>query len=688
MLTSTASQVVPADYPPRFWLLTGLAFLVSLALCISLVFLLERTRAQERRQIAADMAHLHAREIGDRLERALSMTFALGAVVRQGNGKIDQFEQLAVEMIRSSGGFGALQYAPDGVIRQIVPLAGNERALGFSPLNDPVQRLEANKAINTRALVLTGPFTLIQGGLGVVGRYPVFLDEGTSRERFWGLMQVLIRINELIDKTSLATLDASGHRYELWRYSPQNGERQVFARNSETPLGETVRAVIRVPGGEWFLDVEAGQGAPWVYLVVGECLVAILVSLLAAGAVAVLLREPIRLQHEIEVRRLTEAELQRSSERLLEIINTMDAGLVLWNREQRLLAWNKAFEKMFPGVIPALQVGATRQEVIRLMLDSGVVDREEFSSSGDWNRMGAWDRRTDDGRIIAMQRLPTSDGGRLVLYFDVTEARRAASVLARNDRMASLGKLVAGVAHEVNTPIGNSLMVASSVLHRVNEMEKGLAEGQLRRSVLESFLSMVRESDEILLRNLTRAAELVQHFKQVAVDQVSDRRRTFDLATTLEEIVNTLGLRIKHSRHQIKLDLVPDTRMDSFPGALGQIVTNLVENSLLHAFPDQRNGTMWLVTRPLDEHRVELVFRDDGIGIPGENLPHIFDPFYTTRLGQGGSGLGLSIVLNLVRDLLGGEIEVDSRVGEGCCFRLFLPYQAPPRQDGARNDES
>ena len=526
-------------------------------------------------------------------------------------------------MINTYGGIAALQLAPGGVIEKIVPLAGNERALGFNPLLDPVQGFEAQRAIDTRRLTLAGPFELVQGGFGVVGRYPVFLPDKRGDERFWGLVQVIVRIPDLLAVTSLGQMEAAGYRYTLWRIDPATGERVVFARTSDEPLRAPVDAVIRVPEGRWALSVEDSGTGTSALVLAGEGLVALLLSLLVAGATLMLLREPLLLQREIDERRAVQEEMQRAA---------------------------------------------------------GDMTEDATAAANDWDALGAWDRLLPDGRVIAVQRMATSDGGRLTLHTDVTAVRRANEVLARNDRMASLGRLVAGIAHEINTPIGNALMVATSVQQRIDEMAATVADGALRRSTLDGFLRMVRESDEILVRNLGRAAELIQHFKQVAVDQTSDRRRTFDLATVLDEVVATLMPRLKRSTHTLHLALAPDVAMDSYPGALGQIVTNLIENSLLHAFPERSGGSMRLVARALDEAYVEILYSDDGVGIPTADRSRVFDPFFTTRMGQGGSGLGLSIVLNLVRDLLGGDLDLSAGEPGGTTFRLRLPRVAPQKE--------
>ena len=385
----------------------------------------------------------------------------------------------------------------------------------------------------------------------------------------------------------------------------------------------------------------------------------------------------LRLEAEVEERRLVEMAVRQSAEWLREIIDTMPAGILLWDREQRLVAWNEAFRRLYPASADLLRNGISRQELRKAMLERGDAPTDDGRSS-DWDALGQWDRVLPDGRIISVDRMATSEGGRLVLQSDVTALRRTAEVLARNERMASLGNLVAGIAHEINTPIGNALMVASAVGSRITEFEEAIAGGQLRRSVLDRFVASVRESDDLLERNLVRAANLIQNFKQVAVDQTSDRRRVFDLATVLEEVRMTLVPRFKHSPYRFDLDAEVGISLDSYPGALGQIVTNLVENALVHAFEGRASGQILLVARSIDAGNAEIVCSDDGIGVPADVRPRIFDPFFTTKLGKGGSGLGLSIVLNLVRDLLGGDMDVSSEPEHGTRFTIRLPLKAPP----------
>jgi ligand-binding sensor domain-containing protein/signal transduction histidine kinase len=247
--------------------------------------------------------------------------------------------------------------------------------------------------------------------------------------------------------------------------------------------------------------------------------------------------------------------------------------------------------------------------------------------------------------------------------------------LAAHEKLASLGSLVAGVAHELNTPIGNSLLMASTLQEKTDTLAARFARNDLKKSDLEGWIAAAREATALIMRSLHAAADLVNSFKQVSVDQASTQRRRFDLAQACQEIVATMMNSVRRAGHTLTLDIDPGIEMDSYPGPFGQVLINFVNNALLHAF-DARGGNMVLEARRLDGERVRIAFRDDGRGIPQEHLARVFDPFYTTRMGQGGTGLGLNIAYNIVTTLLGGTIRVDSELGRGTTFTLELPMRA------------
>jgi signal transduction histidine kinase len=255
---------------------------------------------------------------------------------------------------------------------------------------------------------------------------------------------------------------------------------------------------------------------------------------------------------------------------------------------------------------------------------------------------------------------------------------RAKEDLVHNEKLAALGALVAGIAHELNTPIGNSLMVASTFEAQTGEIVGHFKTGEpLRRSNLEHYLENAQTTTEILMRNLQRAADMVTNFKQVAVDQTSTQRRTFLLSEVVSGNVLTLMPTIKRTPYQVVQNIPPELMMDSFPGPLGQVIANLVNNALVHGFEGRKSGQVELAAEYEQDEWVALHVRDDGNGIDASNLQRIFDPFFTTKMGVGGSGLGLHIVHNIVTDILGGRINVSSEPGKGTCFTLSLPLVAP-----------
>lgn len=251
--------------------------------------------------------------------------------------------------------------------------------------------------------------------------------------------------------------------------------------------------------------------------------------------------------------------------------------------------------------------------------------------------------------------------------------------LAAREKLASLGSLVAGVAHELNTPIGNSLLMASTLQEKTSDIAARFDGATLRRSDLAEYMSASREASGLIMRSLHNAAELVNSFRQVSVDQASAQRRRFDLAQVCQEISATLMNTVRLAGHRLELAVPAGIAMDSFPGPLGQVVINFVNNALLHAF-EGPGGRMLLGATLIEGGSVRIEFRDDGRGIPAEHQSRIFDPFFTTRMGQGGTGLGLNITWNIVTTLLGGSLRVDSQPGQGAAFILELPLRAPDPQ--------
>ena len=251
------------------------------------------------------------------------------------------------------------------------------------------------------------------------------------------------------------------------------------------------------------------------------------------------------------------------------------------------------------------------------------------------------------------------------LFAEIRDKRRLAEAalhasetqrfLIETERLAALGGLVAGVAHEINNPVGVSLTVASTLAHRCANFADQIASGPVRRSLLAEFADSCRDAANQLVANLQHAAELIQSFKQVAVDRSHADRRSFDLKLVTEQIVASVRPGLPKPRVSLALEMPADITLDSYPGAYGQVLTNLIFNAVTHGFTDAPGGHVLIKARRLGMDQVEITFSDDGSGIPEDVQRHVFDPFFTTRRAQGSTGLGLYIVHNLVTQQLGGK---------------------------------
>jgi len=257
--------------------------------------------------------------------------------------------------------------------------------------------------------------------------------------------------------------------------------------------------------------------------------------------------------------------------------------------------------------------------------------------------------------------------------------RRAQQELVNSEKLASLGSLVAGVAHELNTPLGNGVLLASSLQDQVREFSGHLQAGTIQRRTMSEFCSQATDTCNLLEQSLERSVEIVGHFKQVAVDQSSDRRRSFYLDAAIEDICGTLQPQFRATPHRLIVTVEPELTLEGYPGTLGQILNNLVLNALQHGLESHPGGEVRVEAGAMPGQRIRLTVSDNGKGIPIQDRSQIFDPFFTTRLGAGGSGLGLYIVHNLVTGVLGGTLTVDSSP-RGTAFQLVFPAKAPQRR--------
>jgi PAS domain S-box-containing protein len=393
---------------------------------------------------------------------------------------------------------------------------------------------------------------------------------------------------------------------------------------------------------------------------------------------------------------------------LQEVIDTVPAVINVKDRNLRYVLMNRYMAGIF-SVDPKDALGRTTGELMarygadktdandkRVLATKGGLgfyEEEYMDSAGhmrQWlvNKMPLLDTGGEIDRIVTVA---LDIGARKKSEREMLKAKDAAETALRNlretqaslieaEKLAALGRMVAGVAHEVNNPVGISLTVASALERKTERFGEEVARGELRRSSLNDFLDTSRNAAGQLVANLNRAAELIQSFKQVAADRNYSDQRSFDLADLTEQVVMSLRPGLRKHNLTLNVDCQPNLVMNSYPGPYGQVLTNLFLNAVSHAFPDGRQGMITIHARESGRDNVEIVFSDNGCGMSLDVRRRAFDPFFTTRRDQGGTGLGLHIVYNIVTNRLGGRLDLASEPGEGTRIQIILPRTAPLEQ--------
>jgi PAS domain S-box-containing protein len=393
---------------------------------------------------------------------------------------------------------------------------------------------------------------------------------------------------------------------------------------------------------------------------------------------------------------------------LQQVIDTVPAVINVKDKQLRYILMNRYMAGIF-GIEPADAIGRTTTDLMsrygaektddadkRVLAggkELGFYEDAYLDSSGHmrhWlvNKLPLLDA---DGEIESIVSVALDIGERKRGELEMRQAKDAAEAALRNlretqnslieaEKLAALGRLVAGVAHEVNNPVGISLTVASSLERKTALFTSEVARGDLRRSSLNDFLETSRDAASQLVANLNRAAELITSFKQVAADRNYSDQRTFDLGDLTEQVVMSLRPGLRKHHLTLSVDCQPNLTMNSYPGPYGQVLTNLFLNAVAHAFPDGRPGSVDIKVRESGKDNVEILFSDDGCGMSLDVRRRAFDPFFTTRRDQGGTGLGLHIVYSIVTNRLGGRLDLDSEPGNGTRIQIILPRVAPLEQ--------
>src|ERR1700694_2264515 len=393
---------------------------------------------------------------------------------------------------------------------------------------------------------------------------------------------------------------------------------------------------------------------------------------------------------------------------LQQVIDTVPAVINVKDKQLRYVLMNRYMAGIF-GVEPGDAIGRTTTDlmsrygaektdendkrVLEAGRELGFYEEEYKDSSGNMRQwlVNKVSLTEADGEIENIVTVALDIGERKRGELEMRKAKDAAEAALRNlretqnslieaEKLAALGRLVAGVAHEVNNPVGISLTVASSLERKTELFATEVARGNLRRSALNEFLETSRDAFSQLVANLNRAAELIPSFKQVAADRNYSDQRTFDLGDLTEQVVMSLRPGLRKHNLTLNVDCQPNLTMNSYPGPYGQVLTNLFLNAVAHAFPDGKPGAVDIQVRESGKDNVEVIFSDNGCGMSLDVRRRAFDPFFTTRRDQGGTGLGLHIVYSIVTNRGGGRLDLDSEPGGGTRIQIILPRVAPLEQ--------
>jgi signal transduction histidine kinase len=259
------------------------------------------------------------------------------------------------------------------------------------------------------------------------------------------------------------------------------------------------------------------------------------------------------------------------------------------------------------------------------------------------------------------------------LELALDELQRSRDELVRSEARATISTLVSSVSHELNTPLGLSLTVATTLLERGARFRRLVQENQLKRSDLMNFVDKTCEGSDLMHRNLTRAVELMKNFRQVTNDQASEQCREFDLLDVVQEVLHAMSPSLKRTTNKVVVDVPPGIILRSYPGPLGQVIINLVNNAYLHAFEGRKDGVLTINAQMLDDDHVQIECADNGVGMTSSVQERLFEVYFSTKTGQGGTGLGMSIVRNLVTHALQGQFDFESTPGVGSRFFITLP---------------
>ncbi len=392
---------------------------------------------------------------------------------------------------------------------------------------------------------------------------------------------------------------------------------------------------------------------------------------------------------DISERQALENELKVKDQIMRDCIEHIPGGMTFYDKDLKVLFANRKMAEWYCAPKEAFAYGEPIETFITFLAERGdlgegpveklVQDRLKFHAK-DLDQ--TYEFTSPEGRICEVRRATAKEGGLVTMMTDITARKKTEAELLQTqdqlvaaEKMASLGGLVAGVAHEINTPVGVSVTAASHLTRSTSQIFENYENQKMKKTDLEKYFEDASQSSKIILSNLERAANLISSFKKVAVDQSSEEVRTFGLSAYLDEVLLSLNPNLKKHQQEVSISCDPNISVTCDPGNISQIVTNLVMNSLVHGFDGEDKGEIRIdITQKDDE--ITLLHSDTGKGMNEETLSKVFEPFFTTKRGSGGSGLGMHIIFNLIVNNLKGSIDCKSKLGEGTQFIIKFPKGA------------
>ena len=657
---------------------------------------MESRRDQEKRLVVGELAAAQAHALERQFTRSISSTFALGAMIRQ-SGAIKDFVSIAADMVKVYGGIHTLALAPNGVIRQIYPLKGNEGAIGHNLLEDPKRRTEALAAIKSRKLTLAGPFRLIQRPvMAVIGRYPVFVLNPSGGDRFWGFATAVVELPSLLKASDFDRILAKGYEYELWRLNPDTGKRDIFSRSSDSDLIRPLSFKVNIPNGFWTLSVAPKDGWRSSFSYAGEIILVALISMLVGALAYFLLRQPeiLRERVKLRTRELAESNEELGSEfserlRIEEELRKSEGkyrtlfedardgegkyrtlfedardGIELVDREGVIIDCNQHACRLL-GYSREEMLGKNIREVVvaeqREFLEQRMAQIHEKGYMPPFESLNL----RKDGSPIPVEVSATTielQGEMYVIEFirDITERKETEEELKRtqiqllhSEKLASLGTLVAGVAHEVLNPL-NILSMQLQLLKRGSKIDH-----------IENPL-------EVMSGQIKRITAITQNLLQFSRQREPELQH-LDLEAILDSLIELVGYQYNLESVEVQREYSQDLPLVSGDkDQLTQVFLNLLKNAK-DAMPG--GGRICLRTNAFTRNETDWVpvfVEDTGSGIPKDKVNQIFDPFFTMKAEGRGTGLGLAVSYGIIKNH-GGEIRVNSTEGKGTTFLVEFP---------------